>query len=163
MLARFSTTSFVAGVMVGMLVAGAWFFRGDISLSSDAQALPPTGHTDLSSRASGAVEVADQPAGTSVMIVSVTVPPPGVWIAVRELEGLPGQGETLGSVLGATRVGGPRREVAIDLLRATFPARRYAVELYRDDAGVVFAPGKNSVYVDFDTGAPVIAYFMTQE
>lgn len=155
----FSLSSFIAGVMLGALVVGAWFLNGNTSFvpawapsplplatSTAAAPIPP----------SGALAVADQSAGNTVMVESVTVPPPGVWIAVREMFG-----NDLGNVLGAERVGSPRSNVLVSLLRATEPGRLYAVELYRDDGSGVFDPSKDSVYVDFDTGAPVIAYFKT--
>ncbi len=106
---------------------------------------------------SGAVEVIDQPAGKSVVVQSVTVPPPGVWIAVRET-----QGTTLGNVLGAARVHGPRSRVIVDLLRATQPNRTYVVELYRPGAAGSGFSVHDSVYVDFDTGQPVIVPFHTR-
>lgn len=87
---------------------------------------------------------------------SVTVPPPGVWVAVREV-----QGNDLGNVLGAARAAGPRSNLSVPLLRATKAGRQYAVELYRDDNGGSFDPAANSVYVDFDTGARAVAYFTT--
>jgi hypothetical protein len=93
-----------------------------------------------------------------VLIASLTVPPPGVWVAVRELSA----GE-LGNVLGAVRVGGPRSNVSIPLLRATEAGHQYAVELYRDDNNGVFDPAVNSVYVDFGTGARVVVYFKTTD
>lgn len=155
---RFSAGSFVAGVMLGAVLVGAWFFGGDVSLLpfSSSSLLATT--TASSLKESGAVSVADQPAGMSVIVESVTVPPPGVWIAVREVNG-----SDLGNVLGAARVVGPHGNVAVSLLRPTEPKRSYAVELYRDDNGDAFDPSANSVYVDFDTGARVVSYFTTAE
>ena len=72
-------------------------------------------------------------------------------------------GSDLGNVLGAARVGGPRTGISVTLLRATEPNRSYAVELYRDDNEGVFDAATNSVYIDFDTSAPVVAYFKTTE
>ena len=86
----------------------------------------------------------------------MTVPPPGVWVAVREV-----QGGDLGNVLGAARASGPRSNLSVPLLRATEPGHSYAVELYRDDNGGAFDPSVNSVYVDFTTGARVVEYFTT--
>jgi len=159
MMAHFSPSSFVAGVMLGLLIAGAWFIGGtpipksDFGSSYRSLTSVPTEPPE-----SGAISVNDQPAGSEVTVESVTVPPPGVWIAVRELNG-----ENLGNVLGAARVGGPRSTISIPLLRATEPDRTYATELYRDDNNGEFAPSLNSVYVDFDTGASVVAYFKTIE
>ena len=100
--------------------------------------------------------MSDQAAGSAVIVDSVTVPPPGVWVAVRETGG-----DTLGNVLGAMRVGGPRMNVSVPLLRATEPGHTYAVQLYRDDNNGLFDPTLNSVYVDFTTDARVVVYFKT--
>ena len=143
--------------MLGLLLAGAWFASG-------IPVLPPPSATLTSSNTenpvpeSGAISVANQPFGPEVVVESVTGPPPGIGSAVREVNG-----NSLGNVLGAVRVGGPRTGVSVTLLRATEPNRSYAVELYRDDGGGTFDTTMNSVYVDFDTGAPVIAYFTTTE
>ena len=153
----FSMSSFIAGVMLGLLLAGAWFFGGDAGLISPA--LPsssPVTTAEPASAESGAISVTDQPSGDSVLIESVTVPPPGVWVAVREMNG-----SDLGNVLGAVRVTGPRSSITIPLLRATEAGSTYAVELYRDDGNDEFNLSTDSVYVDFATGEPVIAYFTT--
>jgi hypothetical protein len=156
MIKNFSQNSFIAGAIVGVLLTGAWFLgannsfgpalSGHASSPSDASALPK----------GGALSVSDQKAGAEVMIDSVTVPPPGVWLAVREVNG-----SDLGNVLGAVRVRGPHTGVSISLLRATEANRSYAVELYRDDNADAFDPSVNSVYVDFDTGARVVSFFKT--
>ncbi len=156
MMARFSASSFIIGLMFGLLLAGAWLFRGDFSFAPLSPSSTLITGTASPSPVSGAVAVADQPAGDSVVVESVTVPPPGVWVAVREMSG-----NDLGNVLGAARVGGPRSNVVVPLLRATEPSRPYAVQLYRDDNNGAFDPSLNSVYVDFDTGARVVAYFTT--
>lgn len=159
MMSRFSPGSFVAGVMLGLLIAGAWFIgntsipKSDFGSSYRSLTSVPTEPLE-----SGAVSVSNQPAGGDVIVESVTVPPPGVWIAVRELNG-----GSLGNVLGAAKVGGPRSQISVPLLRATEPNSSYAIELYRDDNNGAFDPSANSVYVDFDTGAPVVAYFKTTE
>ena len=151
----FSTNSFIAGIIVGVLLASAWFFGRDFTPSP---ALPSSESTVHNSQSGGSVSVANQPAGDAVIIESVTVPPPGVWVAVREIVD-----DELGNVLGAVRVSGPKSRVSVPLLRATGPGRSYAVQLYRDDANGVFDVARNSIYVDFDTGARVVAYFKTTE
>ena len=156
---RFSMGSFVAGVMLGALLTGAWFFGGTTALitsSPSSVATTLATSTEPLSTGSDAVSVADQPSGSTVTIESVTVPPPGVWVAVREV-----QGGDLGNVLGAARASGPRSNLSVPLLRATEPGHSYAVELYRDDNGGAFDPSVNSVYVDFTTGARVVEYFTT--
>ncbi len=155
---HFSTSSFVAGIMFGTLLAGAWFFGGNAVFVPEQPPVNLTAAPESLAQGSGAVSVADQPSGNMVVVESVTVPPPGVWIAVREMHG-----STLGNVLGAARVNGPRSTISIPLLRATEPDRPYAVELYRDDGTAVFDLSTLSVYVDFDTGARVISYFKTTE
>lgn len=159
MIAHFSSSSFVAGVIFGALLAGAWFLGGSPTglLPSSSSSLIPSSERSAPPE-SGAVAVNNQPAGDTVLVESVTVAPPGVWVAVREMNG-----DDLGNVLGAARVAGPRTGVPISLLRATEPNRSYAVELYRDDNNGAFDPSANSVYVDFDTGARVVAYFTTTE
>jgi hypothetical protein len=118
------------------------------SLATSSSPFPP---------ASGALTVSDQPAGESVRIESVTVPPPGVWVAVVEL--MPDG--TLGNVLGAALARGPRSNLSVSLLRATLPGHRYAAVLYRDDGNGNFLLGEDSAYVDFDTGQRVVAPFKT--
>ena len=149
--------SFIAGIILGALLVGVWFFDGKtlslLPLTSSSLLATTTGSTLPES---GAVSVADQSPGESVIVESVTVPPPGVWVAVRETSGA-----DLGNVLGAARVVGPHASVTVSLLRPTESGRSYAVELYRDDNNGAFDPAVNSVYVDFDTGARVVAYFTT--
>ena len=154
MMKRFSPGSVILGLMLGALLVGAWFFGNISALTS----IPPTATASAPNSApeSGAITVSDQAAGSTVTIDSLTVPPPGVWAAVREING-----NDLGNVLGAVRVGGPRTSISVPLLRATEPGRPYAVELYRDDNNGAFDPALNSVYVDFDTGTRVVAYFRT--
>lgn len=158
MMQHFSTSSFVAGIMLGVLLAGAWFLDGTIGLISAPSSSFLATTTTSSLLESGAVSVANQPAGESVIVASVTVPSSGVWVAVREVND-----NTLGNVLGAARVASPHDTMTISLLRATEPNRSYAVELYRDDNNSAFDPSVNSVYVDFDTGTRVVAYFTTTE
>lgn len=157
MIRHFSMNSFIVGVMCGALLTGAWVFSDTFVL---ALATPPpssTTSTVASVRGNGSVSVLDQSFGDVVIVESITVPPPGVWVAVREVNG-----DDLGNVLGAVRITGPRSHVSVPLLRATEPGRSYAVELYRDNNGD-FDVTINSVYVDFDTGERVVAYFSTTE
>ena len=155
----FSFHSFVAGFLLGILLVGAWWFSGSEYSVSPAPSVPSS-HPPSPEPApeSGAVSVVDQPAGATVVVESVTVPPPGVWVSVRETDG-----DQLGNVLGAVRVNGPRTAVSVPLLRPTEPGLSYAVELYRDDGNDVFDLSSDSVYVDFTTGAPVITRFTTTQ
>lgn len=159
---QFSLGSFASGLVLGLLVASAWFLGGNgqpmtfTPTPSSGAALAGSTATSTSTTGSTAISVSDQSAGNTVTVESVTVPPPGVWVAVRDVNG-----STLGNVLGAELVGGPRSNVEVSLLRATVPGRQYAIELYRDDGNGTFDVNSDSVYVDFNTGEPVIAYFNT--
>ena len=144
--------------MVGVLFTGVWFFKDSFTLVPAAFSPSSTTSTTTSMQGSGSISVTNQPFGDTVIVESVTVPPPGVWVAVREVNG-----SDLGNVLGAVRVSGPRSSISIPLLRATESGRSYAVKLYRDDDNGIFDVAVNSVYVDFDTGARVVAYFTTTE
>lgn len=151
-------SSFVAGFTFGVLIIGMWAFGNSPSLPFPKVQDPAPEADAAWVPDSGAISVTDQPAGTSVFIESLTVPPPGVWVAIREVS----RG-ALGNVLGALRVNGPHTNIEISLLRATEPGRSYAVELYRDDGGNTFDLANDSVYVDFATSVPVIAYFKTTD
>ena len=155
---KFSTSSFVAGVMLGVLLAGVWFVGNNAGFMSLPVSSPNATTTEPVTQESNALSVANQPPGNAVIVESVTVPPPGVWVAVREVTD-----GNLGNVLGAARVNGPRSSISISLLRATEPNRSYAAELYRDDNNGSFDPSLNSVYVDFDTGVRAVAYFSTTD
>lgn len=156
MMKDFSPRSFAVGIVLGVALVGAWFLGGSVITLPVSSERAATSTDALTVPTSGAVSVAAQPAGDTVVVESVTVPPSGVWVAVREVRG----GE-LGNVLGAERASGSQSNFTVHLLRATEPDRPYAVELYRDDAGGVFDIAKVSAYVDFDTGARVVAHFRT--
>ncbi len=158
MIRHFSAYSFVAGSMFGVLLASAWFFNEEISFTPTSLSMLTTRTEKSPAPESGAISIGNQPAGLEVVVDSITVPPPGVWVAVREVNG-----DDLGNVLGASFVSGPRSNVSIQLLRETELGRQYAVQLYRDDGTGTFDLATDSVYVDFDTGARVVAYFKTIE
>lgn len=166
MKARFSFVTFVVGVIIGLAVALWWSSGGapgDLPLApfSFPDSIQKATTTPAVHPKSESVSVEDQAAGDSVLVDSVTVPPPGVWIAVREVVGASGGSDALGNILGAARVGGPRTNISVPLLRATTPGETYAALLYRDDGDGKFDPSTDSVYVDFDTGLPAISYFAT--
>jgi hypothetical protein len=159
MIERFSWSSFGAGILLGGVVVAAWLLglnSGLMPTIAPEQGAPSVGSITSSTSESGAVAVSNQASGMAVLVDSVTVPPPGVWVAVREIDGT-----DLGNVLGAMHVGGPRTNVTVPLLRGTEPNTQYAIELYRDDNNGTFDPTVNSVYVDFGTGARVVVYFKT--
>lgn len=154
----FSMNSFVVGFMLGSVVIAAWFIGIDTPVSLLLPRTEISAPTQKTVPESGAISVVNQGAGTEVTVESVTVPPPGVWIAVREVFG-----EDLGNVLGAVRVTGPESNLTIPLLRSTVPDLTYAVQLYRDNGDDTFDVSSDSVYVDFGTGAPVIERFTTSK
>ncbi len=152
----FSVNSFAAGLILGTVLTSAWFLGNQNAPAPSSVSTFVATSTVPTLSQSSAISVSNQAAGAAVFVESVTVPPPGVWIAVREMNG-----NNLGNVLGAVRAGGPRSNISVPLLRATEPGRTYAVELYRADSASTFDLNTLSVYVDFDTGEPVIAYFAT--
>ncbi len=72
------------------------------------------------------VSVADQPAGTSVAVASVTLSKDG-WVAIRD-----DKGWTLGA---AWFPAGTQHTVSVQLLRATEAGKRYQALLFIDTAG----------------------------
>ncbi len=155
------------GIALGALLATAWFYGHAAQTVSPVSAeFPAPGKTatstpldtSLPTDTSGSLSVSEQVAGSSVAIESVTVPPPGVWVAVREVE----KGQ-LGNVLGAVRAKGPRSNFTVPLLRNTKPGTTYAVELYRDNGDEFFNAASDSTYVDFTSDQAVVAYFTTTE
>lgn len=153
---NFSMNSFVAGLMLGSLLTGAWFFNDTLVSILPQPPVLPAAKTELPMQESSTISVANQVAGSEVIVESVTVPPPGVWVAVREVHGT-----SFGNVLGALRVGGPISNIRVPLLRSTEPGNMYAIELYRDDGTAIFDQSVLSAYVDFDSGLRAIAYFKT--
>lgn len=152
------TGIFVAGAVIGGLAVVYWLpGAGSVLEKNTGTTTAPTNlEASLAPDKSGSVSVLSQAAGMVVVAEAVTVPPPGVWVAVREV-----QGSSLGNILGAARARGPLSNLEIPLLRETLPATTYAIQLYRDDGDNLFSKDIDSVYVDFDTGEPVIAPFKT--
>lgn len=176
-----TTLIFAIGFIVGVLVTSSWSsssvskapvttstadITGVVATSTTATITTTTATARTkgiatgavtNGSASGAVSVSNQQAGSSVLVDSVTVPPPGVWVTVQETHG-----DSLGNVLGATRVHGPLSNVVVSLLRNTEPNRTYAVVLYRSDGDKgLFNLKTDSVYVDFDSGKRVVVPFRT--
>ena len=153
-------TLFITGGIVGAVVMSVWFLSDDSKLALRVgEGAPASSQDEASSfptNTSKSLTVIDQKAGTSVTVETLAVPAPGVWVAVREV-----QGTDLGNILGAARAREPVTSLIIPLLRATVPNRLYVAVLYRDDGNDTFDQDEESVYVDFDTGAPVVATFRT--
>lgn len=169
MKSSFSVQSFIIGLIFGALIVSAWYYGSSMpvkTVAATATSTPATTGVASSTAATGTgtnttsspeVSVSTQAAGNSVNVESVTVPPPGVWVAVREVNG-----GSLGNILGAALAGGPRSNVTVPLLRNTLPDRMYAVELYRPNGtSTTFNLKKDSVYVSLATSKPVIVYFNT--
>jgi len=145
--------------VIGILLASAWFLEARLpgAGAPPAQTSTTTAATSsLATATSDVLAVHDQSAGSTVVVDSVQVPAPGVWVAVEEL-----RDGNLGNILGAARVTGPATGVSVSLLRATVPGSTYAVVLYRDNGDGEFDATSDSIYVDFNTGERVVALFKT--
>jgi len=89
------------------------------------------------------VSVADQVAGESVLIASVTLNQMG-WVAVRDEDG---------RVLGAARLdAGSWENVTVPLLRGTTAQKSYQVLLYVDDGDRAFDLHKDILITDAGGG-----------
>lgn len=106
-----------------MDMSGSSQTSGSVTTSSSSTA--PT----TASAGSDAVSVADQSAGMSVAVSSVTLAQPG-WVAVRD-----SNGRTLGA---AWFPAGTETNVSVPLLRATTAGERYQVMLYADNGDKQF-------------------------
>jgi hypothetical protein len=144
-------------VLVGILIGSAFTSLGFISYKlpsfskeSAQSAATYSGIVPKSDRLS----VQNQKAGNTVTVESITVPPPGVWVAVHQVN-ISG----LGNVIGAARVREPRTNVSVELLIPTEMNNQYAVVLYRDNGDDQFDRVSDSVYVDLDTGRRVEVRF----
>ena len=147
---------FATGVVVGGALVIAYEYAGSVAPLLGAGTASSTSSSNFPP-SSGALAVSNQSAGDMVLIDSVTVPPPGVWIAIVEVT----PDGSLGNVLGAALARGPRSGIIVPLLRATLPGHSYAAVLYRDDGDGTFELGQDSIYIDFDTGQRVVAPFAT--
>ena len=140
----------IVGIIVVLLIIGAWYLgatykpgtmTGSMSTSTTSTATGTTGTqtgTDISgnSSSSGAVSVggealsvADQPAGSFVVVSSVTLPQDG-WVAIRD-----GSGRTLGAGWFAA---GTHSAVQVPLLRNTTSGDTYQALIYSDNGDKVF-------------------------
>lgn len=136
-----STQWIVVGVVAVILIAGgAWLFMRDSADDMDGVATTTPNGTSTTTGSTGTttnngstgtttaatseeLTVGDQPAGTSVLVESVTVP--GIsWIAVRDSL----------RIYGAARVNaGTTENVSVKLLRPTDAGKIYQVMVYVDD------------------------------
>lgn len=150
----------IAGIVVVLLVIGAWYLgtsfkpstatKTTTGISTSATTAGTSSDTKTTTATSGAtavqvsgsaVTVKDQPAGSYVMVASVTLPQMG-WVAVRDAEG---------RTLGAGRFdAGTYSAVQVPLLRNTVSGERYQVLLYIDDGDKVFDLRKDTLVMNSD-------------
>lgn len=98
---------------------------GSDSTDEETESQTPTMQTG-----EGALEVSNQPAGSSVAIEGATFPNDNGWIAVRSYEN-----EQLGNILGAARFSREQGLVpeSVPLLVPTVAGRTYAVVFFTED------------------------------
>ena len=145
----------IAGVIVVLLIIGAWYLgttlkpsAGMKTATSTSTSTAGTGTPSSSMpgttpvQVSGdAVSVQDQPAGSYVMVASVTLPQTG-WVAIRD---------SSGRTLGAARFdAGTYSAVQVPLLRNTISGQQYQALLYIDDGDKVFDLHKDTLVVNAD-------------
>ncbi len=167
----------VLGLVVGFTSGAFWAGRRGASLAASDQtnqladvtatpdqSTPATGDTSASPTAvpasspidnsAVAVEVANQPAGSTVGLQSVTLAKLG-WVAIRD-----NQNGKIGNILGAKRLpAGTTKEVKVELLRPTAAKSGYAVTAYVDDGDLLFNSLKDTK-IEKD-GSMVLATFNT--
>jgi hypothetical protein len=152
----------IAGVVIVLLVIGAWYLGttfkpatgtkvtmatstsgtnigSSTNASTNTTGTTPAGATLTVS--GGAVSVKDQPAGSSVLVSSVTLAQLG-WVAVRD-----SSGRTLGAALFGA---GTYSAVQVPLLRNTVSGEHYQVLLYADDGDKVFDLHKDTLVMNAD-------------
>jgi len=156
----------IAGVVVVLIVIGAWYLGTSLKPTSGTSTTIDTSTTGSSVdgsyntgantgttgtgtmsdtgtvKVSGeAITVSDQPAGSYVMVSSVTLPQMG-WVAVRD---------SSGHTLGAARFdAGTYSAVQVPLLRNTTSGEHYQVLLYVDDGDKVFDLHKDTLVMNSD-------------
>lgn len=144
------TAAALVGLVLGVLIAWAFFIDAARSTQAPAAAIPNLSlakpavnpQTVLSTRksvatsritSSGELIVEDQPAGLIVHVRHAAVDE-GKWVVIHEdREGI------LGNVLGAARFVRGTTEGAVELLRATSPGSTYHAVLYADNGDRAFS------------------------
>lgn len=139
-------------LVVLVALAGSYFALGEPRITEEA-ASDEAARKALQNQL---LSVSPQEAGTSVIVESVAVASPGVWVVVAEMKD-----DIVWRALGAVRTFGPSEKVSVPLLRATKAGTEYAIILYRDDGDGKFELHGDSAYVDFDSGKRVRADFRT--
>lgn len=97
----------------------------------------------------------DQPAGSSVRVTDVSLPPEGAWVVVHEI----GPNAVFLNALGAHRYDTHVREGVVQLLRPTEPGRQYAVVLYRDNGDRQFSLEEDFPLLDAQSHEPIFDLF----
>jgi hypothetical protein len=148
----------IAGIVVVLIVIGAWYLgttfkassgKKTATTSTSTQNAPSTSSASASANANpqnvtvsgSAVSVKDQPAGSVVVVASATLPQMG-WVAVRDADG---------KTLGAARLdAGTHEAVQVPLLRNTETGQKYQVLLYIDDGDKMFDLHKDTLVMNAD-------------
>ncbi len=139
----------------GIAIATLWFTGIDLHIQKDTEETSTTTTSGFTKNTiDDVLAVRDQPAGARVLVDSVSIPTPGVWVVIVEM-----RGDDLGNILGAARALGPVADLSVDLQRATVSGDSYAVVLYREDGDGEFNYQKDSVYIDWNSEKRVVALF----
>jgi len=154
----------IAGIVVVLLLIGAWYLgtthkvgssmgwsstgttttTADSSASNTAQTTTGTNSTVSAADmqvGGGAITVSDQPAGSFVVVKSVTLAQPG-WVAIRDAAG-----KTLGAGYFAA---GTQTAVQVPLLRNTTSGEKYQALIYADDGDRTFDLHKDTLVMNSD-------------
>jgi hypothetical protein len=139
-----SSTSTFNGTGTRGISTGGTGFRGTPDLVADVAS------------GAAAVTAANQAAGATATISSVTLPATG-WVAIRE----EGGANVSGRILGARRLtAGTHNNVSVTLLKPTVAGQTYYATVYRDNGDGSFA--KASDFLLTVNGQPIVSIFRAQ-
>lgn len=142
-----------AGIVILLLIGGWWLYNtgttapapenaetsGKTGESSNTGTSSPNPQSPTAPAAGESVSVADQPAGMSVIVSSVSLSQMG-WVAVKDDRGW---------ILGAGRLEmGTHQNISVPLLRTTESGQRYQALLYIDDGDKEFDLRKDSLVIE---------------
>lgn len=135
----------IGGIILFIIAAGLGFWAGRagyFSKSTPEDAIQENSSPDLLA-GENAIAVNDQPPGTKIIILFVTLVHDG-WVVIHE-----DRDNNPGNILGAQRFNaGERQSGAVDLLRATEPEKVYYAMLHSDDGDRQFAREKDLPIAD---------------